>query len=65
MGAIDQTEFMTAAMGTDPSLRRVPCGFFPPASPLASEAGIAALTGRRDYDKVGKDLNRNLPFGRR
>lgn len=56
MGAIDQTEFMTAAMGTDPSLRRVPCGFFPPASPLASEAGMAALTSRRDYDKVGKEL---------
>jgi peptide/nickel transport system substrate-binding protein len=56
MGAIDQTAFMTAAVGTDPTLRHVPCGFFPPVSPMASDAGMGALTGPRDYDKVGKDL---------
>ena len=56
LGAIDQTAFVTAAMGTDPSLWHVPCGFFPPSSPMASDAGMAALTGRRDYDKVRRDL---------
>jgi peptide/nickel transport system substrate-binding protein len=56
MGAIDQKEFMTAAMGQDTSLWSVPCGFFPPTSPLASDAGMSALTGKRDYDAVKKAL---------
>jgi peptide/nickel transport system substrate-binding protein len=56
LGAIEQTEFVAAAMGTDPSLWHVPCGFFPPSSPMASDAGMAALTGKRDYDKVKRDL---------
>ncbi len=56
LSAIDQAEFMTATVGTDPSLWRAPCGFFPPASPLASDAGMAALTNKRDYDKVGQAL---------
>jgi len=56
LGAIDQSEFVTAAMGTDPSLWHVPCGYFAPSSPLASDAGMAALTGKRDYAKVKRDL---------
>ena len=56
MGAIDQKEFMIAAMGEDTSLWPVPEGFFPPLSPLASDAGMAALTGKRDYAEVKKAL---------
>jgi peptide/nickel transport system substrate-binding protein len=56
MGAIDQKEFMIAAQGEDTSLWSVPCGFFPPTSPLASDAGLSAVTGRRDYDAVKKAL---------
>ncbi len=56
LGAIDQAEFMTAMVGTDTSLWKVPCGFFPPLSPLASDAGMSVLTGKPDYDKVKKDL---------
>ena len=56
LGAIDQSEFMIAAAGTDPSLWQVPVGFFAPASPVASEVGMAVLTGKRDYDKVKRDL---------
>ena len=48
MGAIDQKEFMIAMMGDDTSLWSVPCGFFPPLSPLSSDAGMSALTGKRD-----------------
>ncbi len=48
MGAIDQKEFMIAAMGEDTSLWQVPVGFFPPLSPLASDAGMDALTSKRD-----------------
>ncbi len=56
MGAIDQEEFMIAAMGDDTALWSVPAGFFPPISPLASNAGMSALAGKRDYAAVKKAL---------
>jgi peptide/nickel transport system substrate-binding protein len=56
MGAIDQRECMIAMMGQDTSLWSVPCGFFPPASPLAGDASMEALTGKRDYAAVQKAL---------
>ena len=55
-GAIDQAEFMTAMMGTDKSLWEVPVGFFPPVSPMSSNAGMTALTGKRDDAAVKKAL---------
>ena len=54
--AIDQKEFMVAARGEDTSLWSVPVGFFPPASPLASDAGLSVLTGERDYAAVARAL---------
>jgi peptide/nickel transport system substrate-binding protein len=56
MGAIDQREFMVAAMGEDTALWSVLAGFFPPTSPLVSDAGGSALTGKRDYPAVKKAL---------
>ena len=56
MGAIDQKEFMIAMQGMDTSLWAANCGFFPPVSPLASDAGMAALNGKRDLDAVKKAL---------
>jgi peptide/nickel transport system substrate-binding protein len=56
MGAIDQTKCMIAMMGDDTALWQVPCGFFPPVSPLASDAGMSVLTGTRDYAAVRKAL---------
>ena len=56
MGAIDQKEFMIAIMGEDTSLWSVPCGFFPPVSPLASDAGMSMLVGKPDYGAVRKAL---------
>lgn len=47
---------MLAAVGADPSLWRVPCGFFSPNSPLASDAGMDALTGPRDDGEVKRRL---------
>jgi peptide/nickel transport system substrate-binding protein len=58
MGAIDQKDFMIAAMGEDTSLWTVPCGYFPPTSPLASNAGLDALTSRRDYGAVKQALEK-------
>jgi peptide/nickel transport system substrate-binding protein len=54
--AIDQSEFMTAMMGSDKSLWEVPVGFFPPISPLASNAGMSALTSKRDPKAAEKAL---------
>ena len=56
LGAIDQTEFMIAAVGTDASLWRVSCGFFAPDSPLASDAGMDVLAGKRDHGEVKRRL---------
>jgi peptide/nickel transport system substrate-binding protein len=56
MGAIDQKEFMIAMNGEDTSLWSVPAGFFPPTSPLASDAGMSAVTGKVDDAAVKKAL---------
>ncbi len=56
LGAVDQSDFMTAVAGTDPSTWRDKVGFFPPGSPLASNVGMQALEGPRDLNKVRKNL---------
>ncbi|MCJ2133929.1 ABC transporter substrate-binding protein [Methylobacterium sp. J-026] len=55
--AIDQTEMMDAVAGSDPSIRRGPVGVFTPGGPMASEAGIAVLTGPRDLDAAKQALS--------
>jgi peptide/nickel transport system substrate-binding protein len=47
-GAIDQEDFMQAVTGDDPKLRHTPIGFFCPSSPMANDAGMEVLTGKRD-----------------
>ncbi|MBV8426753.1 MAG: hypothetical protein JOZ88_05870, partial [Hyphomicrobiales bacterium] len=56
LGAIDQTEFMQAAGGTDPSGWRDGVGYFCPGTPMASDAGMEALTAPRDLSKVSDAL---------
>src|SRR4051812_22394258 len=56
IGAFDQQECMIAMMGGDTSLWTVPAGFFPPLSPMASDAGMGALASKRDYAAVRKAL---------
>ena len=56
MGAINQSDFMTAAIGADPSLWHTPTGYFPPSSPMASDAGLNVLVGLRDLGHVRSDL---------
>jgi peptide/nickel transport system substrate-binding protein len=56
LGAVDQADYMTAAAGTDRSGWKDKVGYFPPGSPLASDAGMKVLEGPRDLDKVKKDL---------
>ncbi|MFO1026582.1 MAG: ABC transporter substrate-binding protein [Acetobacteraceae bacterium] len=56
LGAVDQSDFMTAVAGTDPGGWRDGVGYFPPGSPLASDVGMKVFEGPRDYEKVKKDL---------
>ncbi|TCZ57958.1 ABC transporter substrate-binding protein [Roseicella aquatilis] len=56
MAAVSQDDYMTAVAGTDRSLWRDHVGFFPPETPFASDAGMEALKGPRDFDKVKRDL---------
>ncbi|CAH2604102.1 ABC transporter substrate-binding protein [Rhodovastum atsumiense] len=46
--ALDQAEFMQAALGSEPDLFNIPCGVFTPGQPMANEAGLEELTGPRD-----------------
>lgn len=45
---LHQADFMAAVAGSDPAMWRTGVGFFPPGTPMASEAGLAPLTGPRD-----------------
>ncbi len=55
---IDQAEAMIAVIGTDPALRKVPCGIFPPGSPMASDTGMAALSvSPPDFDRAKRALD--------
>ena len=56
LGAVNQSEFMTAVAGTDKQWWKDKVGFFPPGSPFTSDAGMAALTGPRDVAKVKADI---------
>ena len=58
MGAISQHDMMVAAAGEDPTLWRDQVGFFHPRSPMATDAGMEALTGPRDLDRVRDDLKK-------
>ncbi len=46
--AIDQGDFMAAVMGSETALARAGVGVFPIGTPLANDAGLDALTGKRD-----------------
>jgi peptide/nickel transport system substrate-binding protein len=46
--AIEQADFMAAAAGTESDMSRTGVGFFCPQSPMASDAGMQALTSKRD-----------------
>lgn len=48
--AIRQSDFMTAIMGDNRDLWREGVGCFPEGSPMATDAGLEALTGPRDTE---------------
>jgi peptide/nickel transport system substrate-binding protein len=56
VGAVTQSDYMIALNGTDKALWRDGVGYFAPGSPLASDAGMDKLTGKRDLAKVRKEI---------
>jgi peptide/nickel transport system substrate-binding protein len=56
IGAVSQADYMIGMVGTDPALWRDQVGYFCPGTPMASSAGMEALTSPRDLDAVRKAL---------
>jgi peptide/nickel transport system substrate-binding protein len=56
LGAIEQSDYMIGAVGTDENLWRDRVGIFCPDTPLASTAGMEVLTSKRDPAKVKRDI---------
>jgi peptide/nickel transport system substrate-binding protein len=54
--AVDQTDFMTAVAGTDEAMWHTGVGVFCPGAPMASDAGMAALTSKRDLSAVKAEI---------
>jgi peptide/nickel transport system substrate-binding protein len=54
--AINQADFMTAAMGTDRALWNDGIGVFPNSSALANDEGIGVLSGPRSFDAARSAL---------
>ena len=50
--AVDQADYMAAVVGADPALYRTGVGMFTPGTPMASDAGLAPLTGPRSVDRA-------------
>jgi peptide/nickel transport system substrate-binding protein len=55
-GAVTQSDYMIGMVGTDPANWRDNVGYFCPATALANDAGMAALTSPRDPAKVKRAL---------
>jgi len=56
LGAVNQEDYMIAVAGSDEAMWKAAIGVFPPGCPLQNDAGMEVLNGKRDYDKVKRDL---------
>ncbi len=54
--SVVQSEFLTAMMGDDRTLWHDGTGAFTPGTPLANEAGMAAVSAPRDWDRLKQEL---------
>lgn len=52
--AIDQHEYIAAVLGDQTQYAKIPVGYFTVGSPMASAAGMQALTGKRDIGLARK-----------
>ncbi len=65
LGAVNQEDYMTAVAGTDRSGWRTGVGIFCPSSPMATDAGMAALTSPRDLAAVKRAVAASGYLGER
>jgi len=57
LSVISQSDFMMAANGADfPEYWNAQCGVFAPGTPMASEAGMEKLNGKRDLGRARKRI---------
>ena len=56
LGAINQDDYMLASAGEDRSIWKDHVGVFSPDTPMANQAGIEVLTGKRDLDAVARAI---------
>ncbi len=55
-GAVEQSDFMTAALGDDRSLWKDGVAVFSPGSPMDSRTGIEIMTSKRDLERVKREI---------
>ena len=65
LGAFNQSDFMAAIVGNDKALQRDHVGYFCPISPMASDAGLEALTPVPPRRRRARRLSRPATRGRR
>jgi peptide/nickel transport system substrate-binding protein len=56
VGAVNQSDYMVGMVGTDAKLWKDNCGYFTPGTPMASDAGMDALTSLRDLEAVKRTI---------
>jgi peptide/nickel transport system substrate-binding protein len=56
LSAVNQRDFMQAYAGAEPELYRTGVGLFTPGTPMATDAGVAAIKGRTDFDNIRQEL---------
>jgi peptide/nickel transport system substrate-binding protein len=65
LGALNQADFMTAVVGDDTSAMRTNIAFFAPDTPMASDAGISALSGDHNVGRARRELEQAGYHGER
>lgn len=62
--ALNQLDFVTAALGSESELFHVPAGVFTPGLPMANDEGIEALSGPRDLERARRMVRESGYDGR-
>ena len=65
VGAVAQADYMTAVAGPDRTLWADGVGYFCPNTPLASDAGMQALTGPRNLERSKREIEQSGYKGER
>jgi len=56
MACVDQKDYAEAVSGAEPELYKTGVGLFTPGMPMATDVGVGAMAGRKDFDKVKQEL---------